>query len=449
MDETGITYSIQQELANISKNKSFLDWTYLNRWNNPNFAEIVKHLYPGQAQRAALLNPWSYIWNIVWDKIKNFVWEAKTAYDIDFAILTESILTRWEVLLKYTNNWTNKWWIEAVRAETYRQNGDTEMIARIYPVYEWADFIWIPTNYLYVQSYNWMILKNQLYRMNSLDNLSNWEEVPLNRVYELSNLIPEQKIDNLPRLVEVVHVADRPLIDTVKSIINSIDRKIAEAEKHFNDYSEQFKLFQNIDIPKWAYTKTSDWSRVINWDKLWKLVRTKDYAAVWDIKIIKNSNELLDKALLRAEDQITQISAITDIPLQFLRETVRDSWVGAEVGSSNLFKRIQAYRERIEFWLKQCFNYLKTFEKDIQEYIEWPAIIRMSESDILTQQTIMLQNNLTSLKRAIQKTHNVNEEQADIIIEEIKQDQSNWLLVSIKQSNTNADALAKTSAALD
>jgi len=49
----------------------------------------------------------------------------------------------------------------------------------------------------------------------------------------------------------------------------------------------------------------------------------------------------------------------------------------------------------------------------------------MSENDILNKQILMVQNNLTSLKRAIMEVHNTDEQQADELIEEIKKDQSN------------------------
>ncbi len=450
MAKTGISFNIQQELANINKNKLLLDWHYLNKLDNENFKEIVEHLYPWQVQRAKLLNPWSYIGNVIWDKFKNFVWEAKTDYDINFDTLIESILTRWEILLKYVNAWTWRWELKAVRWETYWQDWWVEKIAKIYPVYpeEWSSYS--PTYYLYVQTYNWSTLTNSLYKLFSLDNLQDWELVDLDTIYELSTLKPVQTIAWLPRLVETLEVSDRPMMDTIRSIIYSIDRKLAEAEKHFNDYSEQFKLFQNIEIPHYAFTPSPDWKwRIINWDKLWKIVRTQEDFNTWDIKIIKNGNELLDKALEQVDKQISQISAITDIPLEYFGfQTVRDSWAWKEVWNAHLFKRVQKYRDKIETLLNKCFSFLWGFTK-VDKKIIWPPVIRMSENDILNKQVIMVQNNLTSLKRAIMEVHNTDEQQAEELIAEIQKDQTNWLLVSLKMSNSNADALAKTNAVLN
>lgn len=446
MAKTGVTFSIQQQLANIAKNKSILDGTYLSSENNENFTEMVKHLYPWDAERTKLLNPWSYLGNIISDKIKNFVWEADTDFDIDYDILVESILTRWDLLLKYVSNW-GKFTLKAVKPETYWKNWGTEMIVKIYPVYENEDWYGTPTYYLYVQSYNWKQLKNELFQIQTIDNLSNWDPVDLSKVYELSHLKPKQNIEGLPRLVEVVDVIDRPMMDTIKTVIYSVDRKIAEAEKHFNDYSEQFKLFQNIDIPKSAFKKV-DWVKVINWDALWKIVRTQDYSSVWDIKIIKNWNELLEAALNQMKTQVETVAAITDIPLEyFWVQTVRDSWTWKEVWSANLFKRINKYRSKISILLEQSFDFLSQFQK-VDKSITWPAIIRASENDIIMQQTILLQNNMTSLTRAIKTVHWVDDEQAELILDEIKKDQSNWLLVSLKSTNQTADATAKTSASL-
>jgi len=65
-------------------------------------------------------------------------------------------------------------------------------------------------------------------------------------------------------------------MDTIRTLVYSIDRKLAEAEKHFNDYSEQFKIFQNIEIPKNAFVTLSDKTRIIDWNKLGKTVRTQE-----------------------------------------------------------------------------------------------------------------------------------------------------------------------------
>ena len=256
MAKTGVTFNIQKQLAKISENKKILDWTYLSDISNTNFAEIVAHLYPWQTERAKLLNPWSYLGNIIGDKIKNFVWEADTNYDINYDILVESILTRWELLLKYVMKDWAKTDIQSVRAETYWEDWWKEMIIRIYPVYDEESLYWNMSNYLYVQSYENWILKNQLYKANSLDNLSDLDQVSLDKVYELSHLKPVQTIKNLPRLVEKVSVSDRPMMDTIKSVIYSIDRKLAEAEKHFIEYSENFKTFQTIEMSKTAFSNT-------------------------------------------------------------------------------------------------------------------------------------------------------------------------------------------------
>jgi len=46
----------------------------------------------------------------------------------------------------------------------------------------------------------------------------------------------------------------------------------------------------------------------------------------------------------------------------------------------------------------------------------------MSDEDILANEAVKLQSKMTSLKRAIMKAQNVDEKEALIIIEEVKQD---------------------------
>ena len=73
MEKTGITTTIQNYLHSVQLNQNLLSWDYLNDLKDKNFLEMLKHLYPENIDRMKLLNPWSYLWNIVWDKIKNFV----------------------------------------------------------------------------------------------------------------------------------------------------------------------------------------------------------------------------------------------------------------------------------------------------------------------------------------------------------------------------------------
>jgi hypothetical protein len=59
---TWITTDIQNYLADIQDNKEIISWDYIINNLNPNFKEIITHLYPGQEDRFKILNVWTYIW---------------------------------------------------------------------------------------------------------------------------------------------------------------------------------------------------------------------------------------------------------------------------------------------------------------------------------------------------------------------------------------------------
>lgn len=111
------------------------------------------------------------------------------------------------------------------------------------------------------------------------------------------------------------------LIKKVRSLIYSIERKWMEADKQFQNYMEQYMVFDNIEIPQDA--KKSIFQdgieyKTTDFNKLGKIVESDAEIGKGDIKIIKNGNELIKEALEFSERQLRQISAITDIPAIFL-----------------------------------------------------------------------------------------------------------------------------------
>gem|GEM_PF-6595102 len=79
------------------------------------------------------------------------------------------------------------------------------------------------------------------------------------------------EIDKLVHKIKI----ESSLITKIKSIIYSIERKYAEADKQFQNYMDQFIVMQNIEIPKHA-TKTvyhdGNPYEVTDFDKLGKIV---------------------------------------------------------------------------------------------------------------------------------------------------------------------------------
>lgn len=428
-EETWISIQIQNYLATIQENKELITWDYVTNNLNPNFQEMVKHLFPWDEERFKLLNPWTYIAWLIDDKISSYVWtpEDSLKYRIDYDKIIETLLTTWYLMLKTYSTQKEGWKVEAVDWQKYYYDWVTEYFIEQYKIDSLDSISWnISTTkyYLYVQTFSNNILKNKLFEIQQ-NVLSMWKKVPLDIIPELAWRPDEQIIMETEKFVYSIKL-ETSLIKKVKSIIYSIERKWAEADKQFQNYMEQFMVFNNIEIPADALkTVYQDWIqyKVTDFSKLWKNVETNADNWTWTIEIIKNWNELVKEALEFSERQIRQISAITDIPPIFLwldSAQWNDSWTSIIKSSWWFYKRIERYRAWIEnlFWdINQVFSTIKTT-------FVWPSITTADPNEILDNEIKKLDSWLTSKKMAIMKIHSVDEIWAQKILDEIKKENS-------------------------
>ena len=427
---TWVTLDIQNYLANIQENQELISWKYVSNPTNPNFEEMVKHLFPWDAERFLLLNPWSYIASLVDWKISSYYWipEDQLDYRIDYWMLIETLLTTWYQMLKVSSV-DSKWELEAINWSKYYDDGITEMFIEQYKV-ENKDAISsnvLDTKYyLYVQSFSNNVLKNELFEIQKWI-LGYWIPVSLDIIPELSWRPDEQIVTETNRLVYKLK-AESSLIEKIKSIIYSIERKFAEADKQFQNYMEQFKVFDNIEIPKDA-TKviTQDWVNytVTDFNKLWKIVQTDWDNWPWEVKIIKNWNALISEALEFAQEQIRLISAITDIPPIFLwLEDLQwnDSWTAIIKSSWAFYKRIESYR----VWTENLFSDVNEGIQKLTLEIDfiWPSIVTSDPSEVIADEILKVDNWFSTQLMSIMVIHWVDEKKAKEIQDEARKDQA-------------------------
>jgi DNA-dependent RNA polymerase auxiliary subunit epsilon len=85
-------------------------------------------------------------------------------------------------------------------------------------------------------------------------------------------------------------------------------------ETQFLQNVESFVLMKWINLPiKLIEKYNENWK--INFSDLWRYLTTEQD---WKIEFINNQNVLLDKAVEYEQTQITKISSITNIPMDFL-----------------------------------------------------------------------------------------------------------------------------------
>lgn len=415
---------MQNYLASIQENQDLISWDYIQNSLNPNFKEMVTHLFPWQEERFKLLNPWTYIAWLIDDKISSFLWtpEDWLKYRVDYDKIVETLLATWYLMLKAYSTKSEWWKVEAVDWHKYYFDWVTEFFIEQYKIDSLDNSTWNIAQtkyYLYVQTFSNNVLKNQLFEIQQ-NVLSVWKKVPLDLIPELTWRPDEQIIMETDKLVYSIKL-ESSLIKKVKSIIYSIERKWAEADKQFQNYMEQFMVFNNIEIPADA-TKTvyQDWIqyKVTDFSKLWKNVETNADNWTWTIEIIKNWNDLIKEALEFSERQIRQISAITDIPPIYLwldSAQWNDSGTSITKSSWPLFKRIERYRT----WIENLFWDVSQVLKSVKVSFVWPSIVTADPDEVLDSEIKKVEAWLTSKKRAIMKIHSVDEIWAQAILDEI------------------------------
>ena len=415
---------IEKELSEIQARIEIIRWKYLNDDDNESYREIVKKFYPDERRtdRAKLLNPWSYIWNIVYNVLTSYFWEAELESDIDTKNLFEWILSTWTLSLKL-NPATNK--LESVKANSYFYDGTKEWFVTIIENNQDNQSWRIRQYYTLVETFQKWILKRKLYKINNLWAFWNWEEVNLNTIEATESLVAEAKIyDNswniLNRLVLEKKI-EEPLIEMLKTIIYSIDKKIVYNDHTLMDYWEAWTILKNIDTLH-AEKTLDNWDRVLDLDKLWKVITTSTWEWWW-VEVIKNAYESINTSLDVMNSQFKQLSSITWIPLFFfwLESTSwNDSWTSKIKASGLLYKRIEKYRNIFKKLVSQYWDLIWLSED--KRDISFPEIVTSDLSEILDTEEKKLNNNLTSQIRSIMKVHNCSREQSEEIIYEIDEE---------------------------
>ncbi len=425
---TWVSLEIQNYLANIQENQQLISWTYVKDKMNPNFVEMVKHLYPWEEERFQNLVSWSYIWGLIDDKISSYFWapEDDLDYRIDYDKLIETLLTTWYLMLKVSYE-NKKFVLSSFDWHKYYDDWVTEMFVEQYKVQEKNPFdnsILETKKYLYVQTFSWGILKNKLYEISS-SVLSSWKEVSLDRIPELAWRPDEQIVTDFSKMVFKIKL-ETSLIEKVKTIIYSIERKWAEADKQFMNYMDQWTILKNIEIPKDAMKTVSYWwieYSVTDFSKLWKILEID--ADNWDgsVEIVKNWNDLIKEALEFSERQIRQISAITDVPTIFLwlqnENQWNDSWTSIVKSSWSFYKRIERYRiwfENLLWDIKEALN--------IEIKLTWNSIVTTDPEVIVDNEIKKLDAWLSTRKMSLMRIYNLTDEEATKMLQEIEAEKS-------------------------
>lgn len=428
--KTWITFEIQDYLANQVELLSLISWEYVRKWSWELYEANVKHLFPDDVEQAKLINPGTYIWSVLYDWISSYVWEPKENQNINYIDLYEWLLTTWYIRF-FLNVDTQK--LESIKSKNYYYDSlnEKEFFINIYEKDNWGIYWNKKDSYLLVETFSENIFERNLYKINSLSNLSEGEKVSLDELDHLKWLQEKLTITWIDRLVLEFQV-ERPILEKLKTIIYSIEKKLAEIEKNFLNYTEQFKVFRNLDIPDNAFKELSNWVKIVDFDKLWKIIMTNDLNwSSWGLEIVRNTNDLLVESIDYIDNQIRLISAISSVPLfafWIKNEWWNDSWTSKIKSAGLFYKKVEKYQRVITKLFYKYWELLKITEEE--QILEFWDIVTSDINEIVDSQVKLLEWWVQSKKRAIMKINDTDENEAEVILEEIRKEKEQEILLN-------------------
>lgn len=199
------------------------------------------------------------------------------------------------------------------------------------------------TNYAFIRTFFTWYNELKLYKFSELSTIDTGEEIPLDSLEITKSLEP---IEKTWMSIPAIHVNMKweRFFEKIKTLADSIDRKVNELEMEFYRHNDAYVLFQGVSIPDRA---------IVN-GKIDKMQMGKMFFSdvdTSDIKFITNDNPMIDKALEYISKDIERISSITKVPLEFLGEATKEGAIGGESRQLRLslfFAKVVNIREAID-----------------------------------------------------------------------------------------------------
>jgi len=403
------TTAEQTKLANQSRLKDLYTNDYLNDEYNQNFKIINDLYFNNNSNRCKLFNVWTNLFSTVADTISNFVWSPYMDIKLNLNKYTIDLLSVWKAVfgIKRVDNWTVNWKLEVyhIPAENHLISEGLNKVFTMYKNLEKDEVVY----YILKQTFWIWFIENKLYKLSKIiDNT--WLEVPLDTIPETAMLKDMVKtwMDKSAIFYTDINSLDwiQSELDKIKNIVYSLDRKAVMFETQFLWEIEQFKIFENINIPKVAIN--DNWT--VSLAKMPKILTTD--TTLWakgDIRYINNKNELINDAIAYEQVQIKKISSATSVPLDFLwiNTSSAISWSSREIMISAFIKKVQNYRNILTESLIEILKLFEWQKKEdwslIESYVIWDDIISKNDKDLADELKVAIKTWLISQYTWIQK----------------------------------------------
>lgn len=416
-----ITQNSLALLAFQNSQKKLITNEYIEDVNNPNFKYIqTKFFNLDPVDKVKLLNTWSWLFATVTQTISYYVWNP----NINFTI--------WKLVEDYLCLWFATFWVERINwklevkylpSENYYRENGIDHIVRAYQKTQ----NYKVTYYYLITSYIWGKIENRLYE--SVDfNLENLKEVPLDTIDETSNLQPviNTWLEKVFWVIKDDDLEDQPisLIDKIKNIVYSIDRKIVMFDTQFLQNVESFVLLKGINLPIKLIEKYNDkWK--LNFADLWRYLTTDQD---WKIEFINNQNVLLEKAIDYEQVQIQKISSITNVPMDFLGWTWT-AWAiwewSRELLHWSFIKRIENIRSLFDKYIWEVVKLLAK-ENWIDDTYIWPDIFSKNTQQLIEELEKAVSIWILSKRTALKRYLDLDENELDLEFNLLENENTIW-----------------------
>lgn len=391
-----------------------------------------KFFYWESEQKASLLNTWSNLFSTISDIYSDYVSCPVRSLSESIHKLTKDFVALWfaTCVLERVNGELK---ISYVPAKWHFIEDWIHRVARFYQNDDWMDSLY----YILVQSfYDWYI-ENKLYRTASFDMLDLSTEVALDEINETSNLQPVVQTWLEWSALYVIKEDDREqspvsIFQKIQHLVLAIDRNIVMFNTEFLQNTESYNIFKNIQFPTSLYEEYNEWKK-INMAKIGKYVMWSEDSS---IEFVNNENKLIERAIEYESTMVRRVSGATSIPQEFLWLEQKNSAIGK---GSRLLSH-WSFIKKIE-WIRWIFD--KTF-REIQEiiiqensdldYYYRPDVFAKTDFDLLEEISQKVKLWLITKRKAIMSLEWLDEEQADELLEDIKEEKEENIILQTNET---------------
>lgn len=341
-----ITKEQQQELAHRAKIIEMASPEYLKKKTNDNYKFIIQKilwLKIGDTKvndvDMSMLIVESWLYSAISWAYKDSIGDTDSLEETELGKFIDSLIATgisgWKVVSDNGNDKT----LQAVQSSSFFSTlVEWQLIYSEIKIYKNDS-----TTYIFTRSFFPRRNELKLYKT-SMTDLSEAKEITLDSIPETAWFQEvEQTWMSIPAF-SIIKKSDR-IFESVKSLVDSIDRRMTEIEVEFHKHLDAKTIYTAIDIPDTAIDQTT-----------WKILKEKMGNSFFssdpdaNIRYVTNSNPMIDKAMEFIDRDIRRISAISKVPLDYLGVSTSDGAIGAESRNAKnaiFFAKVSNIRDMI------------------------------------------------------------------------------------------------------